>query len=368
MKMRLLLALGPALALAAFAVPAALQASNPNLAGPSVSPALRQPAIECTRFAAPWGSDRNGGTKTRPFRTAQRLVDSLRTGQTGCLRRGVYDDTEDGYVVRFSRGGAKGKPVTIRSFPGERAKLVGIVSVTHGADYVTIASLGIEGTGGQNTVKIYAANTVVRDSDISNDSRGESCMILGSTSDDGQAIRVSVHRNRFHDCGSPEHDNKDHAIYVSNAVSVWITGNVFWNTAGYSIHLYPNARRTRIAHNVIDGGAPSVRGGVLFGGTSDYASSGNVIQFNVIAYAETFNITSNWDDDSIGTGNLVRANCVWRGKEGNINASHGGFTAYSNKIARPLFVNRSRRDYRLQRRSRCRGVVRYDAAARLRLR
>jgi hypothetical protein len=362
----LIAALGFAFAVSA--VPAALQASGSIAASAIASPAARPPAVQCSRFAAPGGNDGSRGTKARPFRTTQRLADSLRAGQTGCLRGGTYNDSEDGYVLRVDRGGTRGRPVTIRSFPGERARLVGVVSVMRGADYVTLAALGIEGLGEQNTVKIYAADTVVQDSDISNASRGESCMILGSTSGHGEAVRPTVRRNRFHDCGSTEHDNKDHAIYVSNASDGQITGNVFWRTAGYSIHLYPNARRTRIAHNVIDGGAPSIRGGVLFGGNSDYASSENVIEFNVIAYADTYNITSNWDEGLIGNGNLARANCVWQGKEGNIDASDGGFTAHSNRVAPPLFVSRERRDYRLKRGSRCRRVVGYDAAARLRSR
>ena len=40
-----------------------------------------------------------------------------------------------------------------------------------------------------------------------------------------------------------------------------------------------------LAYNVIDGGSPSVRGGVVFGGEADYQSSDNVVELNVIAYA-----------------------------------------------------------------------------------
>jgi hypothetical protein len=192
-------------------------------------------------------------------------------------------------------------------------------------------------------------------------------MILGSTSGYGEAIRPVVRGNRFHECGSPKNGNKDHAIYASNTVGGRILGNVFWRTAGYSIHLYPHARSTRVAHNVIDGGAPSVRGGVVFGGDSEFASSGNVVEFNVIAYAESYNITSTWDK-LIGRANLARANCLWEGKEGNIDTSDGGFDTRSNVIASPLFVNRNRRDYRLRQKSRCLRVVGYDAAARLRRR
>ena len=82
---------------------------------------------------------------------------------------------------------------------------------------------------------------------------------------------------------------------MANAADGRIVGNVFWGTSGYSIHLYPNAVRMRVARNIIDGGPPSVRGGVLLAGDSSYASSDNVIEFNVIAYADTYNVTSDWE-------------------------------------------------------------------------
>jgi Disaggregatase related len=362
MKRRLLAALASAVALAAVAVSAALDTPGSKPRAMKTSSAALRSEVRCDRFAAPWGNDRSRGTKARPFRTAQRLADSVRPGKTGCLRGGAYDETDGGFVLRLDHGGAKGRRLTIQSFPGERARLVGIVSVEPEADYVTLAHLTIEGTGDQNTVKIYAADTVVRDNDITNASRGKSCMIIGSDSSDGQAVRPSIRHNRFHDCGSSEHDNKDHGIYAQNVVDGEIVGNVFWNSAAYAIQLYPNAQRTRFAHNIVDGGPPSVRGGVLLAGDSKYASSENVIEFNVIAYAETYNITSNWDDGRTGTSNIVRSNCVWQGKDGNIDSSNGGFTARSNTTAPPRFVDRQGHDYRLKRSSKCRRVVGYRKA------
>jgi nitrous oxidase accessory protein NosD len=322
------------------------------------------PAPGCTRFAGPVGEDDSPGTWSRPFETAQRLVSSLEPGETGCLRGGRYR-APDGGVVEFDRGGRPGRPITLRSYPGERATLVGILTVQEGANHVTLAALDVEGTGDGNTVKIYAADVVVEDSTITNLRRGDSCMILGSNSGDGQATRVVVRRNVFHDCGNKAHDNKDHGIYAQNVLEGEILGNVFWNSAAYAIQLYPNAQRTRFAHNVVDGDAPSVRGGVLFGGDGDYSSSDNVVERNVIAYAQTYNVTSTWSG-AVGSGNVARDNCLWAGTEGEIQPSEGGFTAEGNTVADPLFVNRSGRDYRLRTDSPCLEVVGYDAAARLR--
>jgi Right handed beta helix region len=317
----------------------------------------------CTKYAAPWGRDSNRGTKRRPFRTAQRLADSLRPGQTGCLRGGVYDQTDDGYVLKVDRGGRAGAPVSIRSYPGERAKLVGRIEIPEGSNHVGLSRLVIRGTPGEISVKIYSADVVVARNNISNLRRGKTCIMLGSD-EGGQAVRTIIRRNRFHECGRPEDDNLGHGIYAQNVVGASITRNVFWRMQAYAIQFYPHARQTRFAYNVIDGGAPSVRGGIVFGGNDAFASTGNIVERNVIAYARTANIASGWDD-RVGTGNVARRNCVWGARDENIDTSDGGFVSRGNVVARPRFVNRAGRDYRLKKGSRCRRVVGFSTVARV---
>ncbi len=313
--------------------------------------------VVCTRIAAPGGNDSQSGTKRRPFATVQRLADSLRAGQTGCLRAGIYDQPStpgNPYVLEVRQGGARGAPVVIRSFPGERARLRGIVVVEPGSNNVLLRGLAIEGMGEQNTVKIYGADVTVADSDITNAGRGSSCVILGNA--DAQAVRPLILRNRIHDCGSNEIDyNHQHGIYVANAVGGLISGNVIWNMAAKAIQLYPNAQRMRVARNIVDGGPPSIRGSVIIGGNSELASNGNIVERNVIAYARTHNVESRWEGD-VGSGNVVRNNCLWGGVEGNI-GPEVGFTAAGNVVAPPQFANRAARDYRLRPRSRCRAIL-----------
>src|SRR5687768_14918641 len=106
-------------------------------------------AADCTRFAAPTGSDSALGTLASPLRSAQKLVDSLAAGQTGCLRAGTYAG------VSFTRSGSVSAPITLRSHPGERARLYG--SVTVRSNWVTLSELDVEGDGGMNTIKIYSS-------------------------------------------------------------------------------------------------------------------------------------------------------------------------------------------------------------------
>lgn len=318
--------------------------------------------VSCDRVASPSGSDSNPGTPAAPFATPQKLADSLTAGQTGCLRGGTYT-TSGSYILNVSTGGSSSAPLTIRGYPGDTATLVGIVQVRNGADDVVLSNLHIhgDGMGGNNTIKIYAADDIVQDSDITNNWLGRSCMMLGSSSA-GQAVRTIVRRNKFHECGNPVNGELDHAIYAGDITDGQIVDNLFWDSAAYAIQLYPNAQNTIFAHNVVDGDSPSVRGGVIFGGDGSSASSHNTVEQNVIAYAQTYDITS-WWGGAVGSGNIARNNCVYAGRSGDI--SGNGFSASANLSANPLFVNKAAHDYRLQAASPCLVLVGYDTAAKL---
>ena len=60
-------------------------------------------AVSCDRVAAPSGSDSAAGTVAGPYRSTQKLADSLAPGQTGCLRSGLYEQD-----VKVTKGGGAG--------------------------------------------------------------------------------------------------------------------------------------------------------------------------------------------------------------------------------------------------------------------
>jgi len=93
------------------------------LAAAFLAPGTASASSGCDRTASP-GPD-----------AAQRLVDSLSAGQTGCLRAGTY--SEDVTVSR--------PRTSLRPSPGERVTLVGRLRVAQGADKTTVEGLRLNG-------------------------------------------------------------------------------------------------------------------------------------------------------------------------------------------------------------------------------
>jgi len=337
--------------LAVFAVPTAAPAS----------------ATTCDRFASRTGSDLNAGSEAAPFKTAQKLADALTAGQTGCLRAGTYSELVAGYVVKFRHGGTAGAPLRMRSYPGERATLRGVVEVKDGSSFVTISDLDVVGTDNDAdpavvpvSVQLMAADTIFERNRVTN-GHLKSCMIIGSNAGWGQGLRTIVRGNEFHDCGDPAHGMLDHAIYVENTVDAEIADNVIWGSQAYGVHLYPNAQRTRVHHNVMDGNG----GGVIFAGSTTHASGDDVVERNVISNTlRDYNITY-WWGGAIGTGNVARDNCLFNGSKGNVIASPKGFVASANVVADPAFLDRGAHDYRLAVTSSCLPMTGYDVAAKV---
>ena len=262
-----------------------------------------------------------------PRQSPQAFVQSLRPGQTGCLRPGVHVAGRDG--IKFSR-----PRVTLRSRGRGPATLLGRVWIARGANHVKIRDLVLDGRNpkDQASPTVNANHAVLRDNEITNQHTGI-CVLLGSD-DYGRASGTVVRHNRIHDCGRLPATNHDHGIYVAFATETVIARNRIYDNADRGIQLYPDADRTRISDNVISGNGQ----GVIFSGSKSHVSEDNVVKRNIIKDSVLrWNVDWHWQGKEVGSGNVVRRNCIFGGARdeggGGIRAPYVGFVARDNRVS-----------------------------------
>ncbi len=64
------------------------------------------------------GSDDNMGTEDQPWRTIQKVVDTVIAGDLVFIRGGQYEGTQFGWI--FQNSGTQSQPITLKNFPGEQ--------------------------------------------------------------------------------------------------------------------------------------------------------------------------------------------------------------------------------------------------------
>jgi parallel beta-helix repeat protein len=275
--------------------------------------------------ASPAGSDTASGTVSAPFRTAQHLIDSLQSGQTGCLRDGAF--TQDVKIDKPS--------VSLTSYPGETAKLTGRLYVTRNGDGVTVSNLHLDGRSSNPTLPSPTVNgddITFSGNDVTN-TQGI-CFNIGSGYPRyGRAQNVVIEDNRVHNCGNLPPTNHDHGIYVEAADHTLIRDNVIDHNADRGIQLYPDADGTVITNNVIDGNGE----GIIFSG--DFVSGvyqrsdNNIVERNLITNSVVRNNVESYypHGGSAGTGNVVQGNCI-HGASGSYGANTDGTGIQSPQI------------------------------------
>ena len=303
--------------------------------------------VVCDRVVAASGSDTAPGTVAQPYASVQKLVNVLMPGETGCVRGRVVGN------AKMTRGGTSTARITVTSEPGQRGTIQGRLWLATGSDNVSFTDLDLDGrnTGRLPSPLIYGNDVVFRGNDVTNLDTAI-CFNIGAATYEPQVTtyRTVIEGNRIHNCGIRPAANHDHGIYVEKARDVRIAGNVIYDNADRAINLYPDAQRTTIVGNIMDGNGQ----GVLFSGDLGLASHDNVVRGNVITNPRLREAIESWypSGNPIGQRNLVDGNCI-HGGAGTVDASGGGFTMGTNLFVDPQYVDRAAKDFRLRADSPC---------------
>ena len=224
--------------------------------------------------------------------------------------------------------------------PGERATILGRVYVTDQANNVVLQQLDLDGYNHARlpSPTVNGDNVVFRDNDVTN-RHTSICFLLGSR-EWGRARGTVIERNRIHNCGQLPPTNHHHGIYAEATDNARITDNWIYDNADRGVQMFPDAQRTYVARNVIDGNGE----GVVFSRTSaNNVVEKNIISNPVVRYTlEDFELT--------GRGNVARRNCLWSTRHvGNPAGLPAALAvpAVESIIVDPGYLNRAAKDFRL---------------------
>lgn len=102
------------------------------------------------------GSDKNNGSKAKPYRTIKKAVSKLEAGDTLVIRKGNYKETLDLFLK-----GRKNAYITIRNYPGEKVSIDGtgkgnetVLVKLNNSSYVNIQGLELKNAKGLDVAGI----------------------------------------------------------------------------------------------------------------------------------------------------------------------------------------------------------------------
>jgi hypothetical protein len=309
--------------------------------GATATPAAA--ATTCDRVASPTGSDAGAGTLASPYRSAERLADSLAAGQTGCFRAGTYS---------FDTLGIETAGITLAPYGSEGVTLAGHIKVYPEAEGSVIEGMTLNASSSPDSKigpKIYASGFVLRGNEITNE-HTDICVLVTAFYDGPPPEGVVIERNRIHDCGELPSTNLDHGIYLGHARNPIVRDNWIYANADRGVQQYPDVQGAVITGNVIAANGD----GVNFAGSDDEVTRDSTVEGNIVVDSK---LGYNAYDSSGPDGefnNVFRDNCVHAvGGGSGIEPDPGHFTALENVTADPQFVDPAAGDYRLQPSSPC---------------
>lgn len=306
-------------------------------------PRLLPASRGATFYVAQDGSDSGPGTRSRPWRTVQKALRTLRPGQRALVRRGTY--AQD-HVVE--RAGTPAAPITIAAYPRERVVLRAgsssgdtyPIRITSGAAYVRVKGFVIEGAKGTSSTNVYfegRAHHVELSRNEIRLSQDQGVFAEASTRN------LSIIGNRIHDNGrghvSGQHQS--HGLYIEGRDHLIANNIVHDHPHGFGIQIYPDNEGTIVVSNTVVGSGHS---GIVVGGDDGV---GNItIRNNVIAFNARYGVQM--DSDCPTAPVSIDRNVIHGNRDG---AVQGGCSRVStsggNISSDPRFVSRAAMNFQL---------------------
>lgn len=216
----------------------------------------------------------------------------------------------------------------------EPVEIDGLVSISKGADYVTVVGVSLNGRSTPMvSPSVYGNHATFLADDVTND-HSNICFDIGypfGHPESGRPQGTVIYGNRIHDCGRLPATNHHHGIYVTFADDTVISHNWIVDNADRGVQLYPDAQRTKITDNLITANGEALS----FGGENGVSAGGSRVTGNVLTESNVrYNVESFYPaGTSPGTDNLVTGNCISGGALGDVQDPQVGFSASSNSAS-----------------------------------
>jgi hypothetical protein len=239
-----------------------------------------------TYYVSPAGSDGNSGSQNSPWGTVEYAARKARAGDTIFVRGGTYQEGEIWLRAEYGHGGAPGKFLTIKAYPGEIPVFVNkrrpfIID----CDYIRIEGLHFKngksiGAGGPRRTAIQLVNNSFTGSGY-----GWAAIDAGGTNILLEGNRCDIEGNTV--------GTQGHCYYISHGSDITIRNNVAKGMTGYGIHVFDQRRsgdppdfERLIKHVIIEGNVTShsqKRSGIILA-AYDHARIEDVIVRNNVSF------------------------------------------------------------------------------------
>ena len=291
-------------------------ASSPNTLLPPRLPL----SLGRTYYISTRGSDSNRGTLSKPWRTIQKALNTLKPGQQGFVRGGTYSQS-----LVMKRAGTASAPITVRAYPGEHPVIQPggnnsmdyPVRITAGAAWFRMSGFIVEKAPLDTTVNVYISDGQKAQPYAAHDIEFSYNEVRNGK---GTGLLVAPRTNNVQLIGNLVHDNglgtqhQHQGLYFQGQNGL-IANNVVYNQPhGFGIQV--RGEDTDIyANNIIVVGNTSV-GNQLAGFVVENTAGNVKLINNISAFNGTYGIHAYYCCGSTAPGNEAYNNILFGNPSG----------------------------------------------------